>query len=44
MIFHVPPAHDKRFMSLKRYIRNDGFDFPDKAMGEMIRNCFKTIS
>ena len=31
-------------MSLKRYIRDDGFDFPDKTMEEMISDCFKTIN
>ena len=41
---HVPPAYDKTFMPLKRYIRNNEFDFPDETMGEMISNCFKTIS
>ena len=35
--------HMIRFEPLKRYIRNDEFDFPDKTMGQMISNCFKII-
>ena len=38
---HVPPAYNKRFMPLKRYIRNDGFDFPDKTIGRNDKELFQ---
>ena len=39
--FKLKYLRHKRFMRLKRYIRNAGFDFADKTMGAVISYCLK---
>ena len=36
----IPLVYHKRFMRLKRYLRNAGFDFQDKTLGQVINYCF----